>query len=169
MSVYFGVFDQLILQQKKEFTFHGRSRRPPLDNVNAMLSFIYTLLANTIESALESVGLDPYVGFMHTDRPGRASLALDLIEELRSVLADRFVLTMINKKMITGRGFSKKEMKDDTKKLILTAWQNKKKDVITHPYLGEKVEWGMIPFVQAMLLARHLRGDIDEYPPFLWK
>lgn len=173
-SVYFGVFDQLILQQKKEFTFHGRSKRPPLDNVNAMLSFIYTLLANTIESALESVGLDPYVGFMHTDRPGRASLALDLIEELRSVLADRFVLTMINKKMITGRGFSKREdgavmMKDDTKKLILTAWQNKKKDVITHPYLGEKVEWGMIPFVQAMLLARHLRGDIDEYPPFLWK
>lgn len=173
-SLYFGVFGELILQQKKDFLFNGRNKRPPLDNVNAMLSFVYTLLANTIASVLEAVGLDPYVGFMHTDRPGRVSLALDLIEELRSVLADRFVLTMINKKMVTGKDFTKKEdgavmMNDKARKIILTEWQNKKKEVITHPYLGEKVEWGMIPFVQAMLLARYLRGDIDEYPPFFWK
>lgn len=173
-SVYFGVFDQLILQQKKDFIFSGRNKRPPLDNVNAMLSFVYTLLTNTIASALETVGLDPYVGFMHTDRPGRVSLALDLIEELRPVLADRFVLTMINRKMVTAKDFTKKEdgavlMSDDARRNLLTEWQNKKKEVITHPYLGEKVEWGMIPYVQAMLLARYLRGDIDEYPPFFWK
>lgn len=173
-SVYFGSFDQLILQQKKEFVFSGRNKRPPMDNVNAMLSFVYTLLTNMIASALETVGLDPYVGFMHTDRPGRVSLALDLIEELRPVLADRFVLTLINKKMITGKDFTRKEdgaviMKEKARKDMLVEWQNKKKEVITHPYLGEKVEWGMIPFVQAMLLARYLRGDIDEYPPFFWK
>ncbi|QOV19914.1 type I-C CRISPR-associated endonuclease Cas1 [Blautia liquoris] len=173
-SVYFGAFDQLILQQKKEFVFSGRNKRPPMDNVNAMLSFVYTLLTNMIASALETVGLDPYVGFMHTDRPGRVSLALDLIEELRPVLADRFVLTLINKKMITGKDFTRKEdgavlMKEKARKDMLVEWQNKKKEVITHPYLGEKVEWGMIPFVQAMLLARYLRGDIDEYPPFFWK
>lgn len=173
-SVYFGVFDQLILQQKKDFAFSGRNKRPPLDNVNAMLSFVYTLLTNMIASSLETVGLDPYVGFMHTDRPGRASLALDLIEELRPVLADRFVLTMINRKMVSSKDFTKKEdgavlMRDDARKNLLTEWQNKKKEVIKHPYLGEKVEWGLIPFVQAMLLARYLRGDIDEYPPFFWK
>jgi CRISPR-associated protein Cas1 len=173
-SVYFGVFDQLILQQKKEFRFTGRNKRPPLDNVNALLSFVYTLLTNMISSALESVGLDPYVGFMHTDRPGRVSLALDLIEELRPVLADRFVLSLINRKMISGKDFSKKEdgavlISDEARKNVLTEWQNKKKEVITHPYLGEKIEWGMIPFIQAMLLARYLRGDIDEYPPFFWK
>ena len=173
-SIYFGVFDQLILQQKKEFRFTGRNKRPPLDNVNALLSFVYTLLTTMISSALESVGLDPYVGFMHTDRPGRVSLALDLIEELRPVLADRFVLSLINRKMISGKDFSKKEdgavlMSDEARKNVLTEWQNKKKEIITHPYLGEKIEWGMIPFVQAMLLARYLRGDIDEYPPFFWK
>lgn len=173
-SVYFGVFGQLILQQKKDFAFLRRNKRPPLDNVNAMLSFVYTLLTNMIASALETVGLDPYVGFMHTDRPGRVSLALDLIEELRPVLADRFVLTLINKKMVTGKDFMKKEdgaviMSDNARRDLLTEWQNKKKEIITHPYLGEKVEWGMIPFVQAMLLARYLRGDIDEYPPFFWK
>lgn len=173
-SVYFRVFDQLILQQKKDFVFSGRNKRPPLDNVNAMLSFVYTLLTNMIASALETVGLDPYVGFMHTDRPGRVSLALDLIEELRPVLADRFVLTLINKKMVSGKDFTKKEdgaviMSDKARKNLLVEWQNKKKEVITHPYLGEKVEWGMLPFVQAMLLARYLRGDIDEYPPFFWK
>lgn len=145
-----------------------------MDNTNAMLSFVYTLLTNMIASALETVGLDPYVGFMHTDRPGRVSLALDLIEELRPVLADRFVITLINKKMVSGKDFSKKEdgaviMNDKARKQLLTEWQNKKKEVITHPYLGEKVEWGMIPFVQSMLLARYLRGDIDEYPPFFWK
>ena len=173
-SVYFGVFDQLILQQKKDFKFEGRNRRPPLDNVNAMLSFFYTLLTNMCASALESVGLDPYVGFMHTDRPGRVSLALDMMEELRPVLVDRFVLTMINKRMVSKKDFSVKEdgavlISGKCRKQLLTEWQNKKKDVITHPYLGDKVEWGMIPFAQSMLLARYLRGDLDAYPPFLWK
>lgn len=173
-SIYFGVFDELILQQKRDFVFLGRNKRPPMDNVNAMLSFVYTLLANMVASALETVGLDPYVGFLHTDRPGRISLALDIMEELRPVLADRFVLTLINKKMVTGKDFTKKEdgavlMNDKARKSLLTEWQNKKKEVITHPYLGEKVEWGMIPFVQSMLLARYLRGDIDQYPPFFWK
>lgn len=173
-SVYFGVFNELILQQKKDFAFQGRNKRPPLDNVNAMLSFVYTLLTNQIISALEVVGLDPYVGYLHTDRPGRASLALDLIEEFRSVYADRFVLSMINKKIVKTSNFSKKEngaviMDDELRKKILIEWQNKKKEVITHPFLKEKVEWGMLPYVQAMLLARYLRGDLDGYPVFLWK
>lgn len=173
-SVYFSVFNELILQQKKDFIFSGRNKRPPMDNVNAMLSFVYTLLANMVASALETVGLDAYVGFLHTDRPGRVSLALDIMEELRPVLADRFVLTLINKKMVTGKDFTQKEdgavlMSDKARKNLLVEWQNKKKEVITHPYLGEKVEWGMIPFVQSMLLARYLRGDIDQYPPFFWK
>ncbi|MCH1981167.1 type I-C CRISPR-associated endonuclease Cas1c [Ruminococcus sp. OA3] len=173
-SVYFGVFDELILQQKKEFIFNGRNKRPPMDNVNAMLSFAYTLLTNMVASALESVGLDPYVGFMHTDRPGRVSLALDLVEELRAVFADRFVLTLINRKMLSGKDFTRKEdgaviMNDKARKMFLSEWQNKKKEMITHPYLKEKVEWGMVPFVQSMLLARHLRGDLDAYPPFFWK
>ena len=173
-SVYFGVFDQMILQQKKEFAFLGRNRRPPLDNVNALLSFVYTLLTNMTTSALETVGLDPYVGFMHTDRPGRVSLSLDLIEELRPVMADRFVLSLINRKMITGNDFTTKEdgailIKDQARKKLLTEWQNKKKEVITHPFLEDKVEWGMVPYVQAMLLARYLRGDLDGYPPFFWK
>lgn len=173
-SVYFGVFDELILQQKKDFFFRGRNKRPPLDNVNALLSFTYTLLANSTASALETVGLDPYVGFMHTDRPGRISLALDVMEEQRSVLADRFVLTLINKKIVTAKDFEKKEngavfMKDSARKLILTEWQKKKQEVITHPFLKEKVEWGMVSYVQSMLLARYLRGDLEAYPPFLWK
>lgn len=173
-SVYFGVFDELILQQKKEFCFKGRNKRPPLDNVNALLSFVYTLLTNMVSSALETVGLDPYMGFLHTVRPGRASLALDLMEELRPVLADRFVLSLINKRMVNGKGFKKKEngavlMNDETRKIILTEWQNKKKETLTHPYLKEKIEWGMVPYAQAMLLARYLRGDLDGYPPFLWK
>ena len=173
-SVYFGVLDELILQQKKDFTFQGRNKRPPLDNMNAMLSFVYTLLTNTITSALECVGLDPYVGYLHTDRPGRASLSLDLIEELRSVLADRFVLSLVNKKIVSGKNFKKKEngavlMDDELRKCLLTEWQKKKKETITHPYLKEKVEGGMVPYVQAMLLARYLRGDLDGYPAFLWK
>lgn len=173
-SIYFGVFDELILQQKKDFFFQGRNRRPPLDNVNAMLSFTYTLLTTQITSALEVVGLDPYVGYMHTERPGRVSLSLDLIEELRAVMADRFVLSLINKKIVNGKSFTKKEngavlMDTDIRKKLLSEWQNKKKEIITHPYLNEKVEWGMVPFVQAMLLARYLRGDLDEYPVFLWK
>ena len=173
-STYFGVFDELILQQKKDFGFSGRNRRPPMDNTNALLSFSYTLLTNTMASALETVGLDPYVGYLHTERPGRASLALDMIEELRPVIADRFVLLLINKRMIQGKAFKKKEngaviMSDDARKLVLAEWQNKKKETLMHPFLQEKVEWGMIPFTQAMLLARYLRGDLDGYPPFLWK
>lgn len=173
-SDYFGVFDELILQQKKDFTFQGRNKRPPLDEVNAMLSFVYTLLSNMYVSALESVGLDPCVGYMHTERPGRVSLALDMMEELRPVFADRFVLSLINKKMITKKNFTQKEngavlINDDGRKIILTEWQKRKKELITHPYLQEKVEWGIVPYVQAMLLARYLRGDLDGYPPFLWK
>lgn len=145
-SIYFGVFDELILQQKKDFFFQGRNRHPPLDNVNAMLSFTYTLLTTQITSALEVVGLDPYVGYMHTERPGRASLSLDLIEELRAVMADRFVLSLINKKIVNGKNFTKKEngavlMDTDIRKKLLSEWQNKKKEIITHPYLNEKVEW----------------------------
>ncbi len=173
-QIYFGVFDELILQQKIDFSFHGRSKRPPLDYTNALLSFVYTLLTNTITSALETVGLDPYVGCLHTERPGRVSLSLDLIEELRPVLADRFVLSLINKKMIAKKGFKQKEngavlMDDETRKTVLVEWQNKKKETLTHPFLKEKIEWGMVPYVQAMLLARYLRGDLDAYPPFLWK
>ena len=173
-SVYFSVFDELILQQKKDFYFHGRNKRPPLDNVNAMLSFAYSLLASMCGSALESVGLDPYAGFFHTDRPGRMSLALDLMEEFRSIMADRFVLTLINKRIMKSDHFMKKEngaviMSDEGRKLFISAWQSKKQETITHPFLNEKIEWGMAPYVQSMLLARYLRGDIDEYPPFFWK
>lgn len=173
-SVYFSIFDNLILQQKEKFIFKGRSKRPPTDNVNAMLSFAYTLLTGMCAGALETVGLDPYAGFFHTDRPGRMSLALDMVEELRSVMADRFVLTLINKKMVSSNGFFQKEngaviMEDEVRKLFITQWQLKKQEMITHPFLSEKVEWGMVPYVQAMLLARYLRGDLDEYPPFFWK
>lgn len=173
-SIYFGVFDELILQQRKDFRFQGRNKRPPLDPVNAMLSFMYTILTNHIASALETVGLDPYMGFLHTERPGRASLALDMIEELRSALADRFVLSLINRRIVQGKDFQIKEngavlIKDDARRAVLSEWQMKKKETLTHPYLKEKVEWGMVPYVQAMLLARFLRGDLDAYPPFLWK
>ncbi|AEY65503.1 type I-C CRISPR-associated endonuclease Cas1c [Clostridium sp. BNL1100] len=171
---YFSVFDDLILQQKENFFFHGRNKRPPLDNVNAMLSFVYTLLAHDTAAALETVGLDPYVGFMHRDRPGRISLALDLMEELRCVYADRFVISLINKRVVNFNGFTQKEdgaviMDDDTRRTILQAWQSRKQEKITHPFLQEKLEWGLVPYAQAMLLARFIRGDLDEYPPFLWK
>jgi CRISPR-associated endonuclease Cas1 len=173
-AVYFSVFDEMILQQKDTFKFETRNRRPPMDNVNALLSFTYTLLMGMCKSALETVGLDAYVGFMHTDRPGRASLALDLMEELRAVLADRFVLTAINKRIVNASGFYAKEngaviMDDETRKAIISAWQSKKQEQIVHPFLKEKIEWGMVPYAQALLLARYLRGDLDEYPPFLWK
>lgn len=173
-SVYFSVFDELILQKKEYFYFRGRNKRPPTDNVNSLLSFVYTLLTSLTASALETVGLDPYVGFLHRDRPGRVSLALDLIEELRSVFADRFVLSIINKRIVKEDGFIKKEngsiiMNEKTRNLVLQEWQKKKQDVIKHPYLEEKIEWGLVPYVQSMLLARYLRGDIDAYPPFLWK
>lgn len=173
-AAYFSVFDEMILGDKATFSFHGRSRRPPLDAVNAMLSFAYSLLAHDCASALESVGLDSYVGFLHRDRPGRASLALDLMEELRPCMADRFVLTLINNRQIKAADFlhtlsGAVLLTDDGRKGFLKHWQEKKKETLTHPYLGEKLSWGMIPYVQALLLARYLRGDLDAYPPFLWK
>ncbi len=173
-SRYFSVMSGLILQQKDTFYFHTRNKRPPLDNVNAMLSFVYTLLAHDVAAALETVGLDAYVGFLHTDRPGRISLALDMMEELRPIFADRFVISLINKKVINGNGFEKQEngavtMKDDTRKEILRCWQERKQEKIKHPFLDESIEWGLVPYVQAMLLARFIRGDLDGYPPFLWK
>lgn len=168
---YFRGINELILQQKESFFFVERSRRPPLDNFNALISYAYTLLTHEMESALETVGLDPYVGFFHTDRPGRVSLALDMIEELRAYMADRFVLSLINRKQINGSGFAKKEnggilMEDGTKKIFLSAWQKRKQEIIEHPFINEKIEIGLIPYVQALLMARYLRGDIDEYPPF---
>lgn len=173
-AAYFGIFDEMILSQKETFSFHGRNRRPPLDPVNAMLSMAYGLLANDCAAALESVGLDSYAGFMHRDRPGRTSLALDVMEELRPCMADRFVLTMINNRVIKENDFEYQPsgavlLNDDGRKIFLKNWQEKKKDVLTHPYLNEKIAWGMIPYLQAMLLARYLRGDLDAYPPFLWK
>jgi CRISPR-associated protein Cas1 len=171
--LYFSVFDHLILQQREDFEFKARSRRPPLDNMNSLLSFLYTLLTNEAASALEEVGLDPYVGFLHQDRPGRPSLALDLMEELRPVFGDRLALSLVNRRQVTGKGFVPKEsggilMDDETRKSVLTAWQERKKEEILHPFLNERIPFGLIPHVQAMLLARHLRGDLDAYPPFFW-
>lgn len=170
---YFEVFGQLVLHQREDFAFTTRNRRPPQDNMNALLSFFYTLLTNETASALEAVGLDPYVGFLHTDRPGRPSLALDLMEELRPIFADRLALSLVNRKQVNGRGFITKEsggvlMDDQTRKEVLSAWQKRKQDEILHPYLNERIPFGLIPHVQATLLARHLRGDIDAYPPFFW-
>lgn len=171
---YNKLLNEMILQQKEDFFFHTRSRRPPLDNVNAMLSLAYTLLANDMASALEGVGLDAYVGFLHRDRPGRASLALDVMEEMRGIYADRFVLSLVNKKTVNAEDFVRKEngavlLTEEGRKKFLTAWQSRKQEKITHPYLGENISWGLVPHVQALLLARYLRGDLDEYPPFLWK
>lgn len=171
---YFSVMNDLILQQKEDFVFDGRSRRPPLDRVNALLSFAYTLLTNETAAALAGVGLDPYVGFMHRNRPGRVSLALDLIEELRPVFADRFVLSLINKRELAANDFTTHEngavlLKDDARRKLLAAWQQRKQEMIMHPYLEEKMPWGLVPHAQALLLARFLRGDLDAYPPFLWK
>ncbi len=173
-SRYFSQFDQLILQQKSEFTFQVRNRRPPLDKVNALLSFTYSLLTGMCTAALETVGLDPYAGFMHTDRPGRCSLALDLLEELRAPYADRFVLSCINKRIVDSADFEQKEngavfLNESGRKKFLSAWQNKKAEKLTHPYLQESIEWGLVPYVQALLLARYIRGDLDGYPPFFWK
>lgn len=173
-SAYFGVFDHLVLNRKEDFFFHGRNRRPPLDRVNALLSFAYSLLAHDCASALESVGLDAYVGFLHRDRPGRQSLALDLMEELRPCMADRFVLTFINNRMVRPEDFQTQDsgavlLTEEGRKKFLKAWQERKRDALTHPYLNEKLSWGMIPYIQALLLARYLRGDLDGYPPFLWK
>ena len=173
-SRYFSQFNQLILQQKEEFCFDIRNRRPPLDRVNALLSFTYALLTSMCVAALEPVGLDPYAGFMHTDRPGRCSLALDLMEELRAPYADRFVLSCINKKMVDSSDFEEKEngavfLNESGRKKYLAVWQSKKAEKLTHPYLQESIEWGLVPYVQALLLARFIRGDLDGYPPFLWK
>lgn len=171
---YFGVFNELILNSDQAFAFHGRSRRPPLDCTNAMLSFAYALLANQCAAALESVGLDPFVGFVHTDRPGRESLALDLMEELRPAFADRFVLSCINNRVVNAQMFDQTDsgavlLNETGRRASLKAWQERKKDVLTHPFLKEKMPWGLAPFVQALLLARFLRGDLDACPPFLWK
>ena len=171
-TCYFGVFQQLILNQQNDFVFEGRNRRPPKDAVNAMLSLVYTLICNDVTAALETVGLDPYVGFMHTLRPGRPSLALDVMEELRAYLGDRLVLSLINRRQITIKDFIKQTedsivMTDSGRKTILSAWQSRKKEQITHPYLNEKVSIGLIPYVQSMLLARFIRNGIDDYPVFL--
>ena len=173
-SAYFGVLNDMVLGDKETFYFHGRNRRPPLDAFNALISFAYSLLAHDCASALESVGLDSYVGFLHRDRPGRTSLALDIMEELRPCMADRFVLTLINNRQVKASDFLHMEsgavlLTDEGRKTFLKNWQEKKKETLTHPYLGEKLPWGMIPYIQALLLARYLRGDLDAYPPFLWK
>jgi len=173
-NLYFSVFPHLVLQQKQDFPFTGRNRRPPKDAVNAMLSLAYTLLANDTAAALETVGLDPYVGFFHTLRPGRTSLALDLMEEMRAYLGDRFVLSLINKRQIAANDFLYQGEKgvlltEKGRKTFLTAWQNRKKDNILHPYLNERIPIGLLPYVQAMLLARYVRNDIDDYPVFLFK
>lgn len=171
-NTYFGIFPLLILHQKEGFPFHGRNRHPPKDAVNALLSFVYSLLANECSTALETVGLDPYVGFLHSLRPGRTSLALDLMEELRAYLGDRLVLSLINRKQVSPKDFVVQgengiSMTDECRKTVLAAWQNRKKETIIHPYLEEKIPVGLIPYVQALLLARSIRGDIDDYPVFL--
>ncbi len=173
-STYYGVMDHMILNYKETFFFRERNRRPPLDPLNALISFAYSLLAHDCASALESVGLDAYVGFLHRDRSGRESLALDLMEELRPCMADRFVLTLVNNRILSARDFETSEtgvvlLTDDGRRTFLKNWQAKKKETITHPFLNEKMQWGLVPYIQALLLARFLRGDMDEYPPFLWK
>lgn len=171
---YFTAFDHLILCQKEEFFFRGRNRRPPRDNVNAMLSFVYTILMHDVQSAIETVGLDPYVGFLHRDRPGRPSLALDMMEEFRPYLADRLVLSLINRKQVSSRGFLHTDtddviMKDDTRKEIITAWHKRKLEKIMHPWLQEEIPIGLLPYAQALLFARYMRGDMDNYPVFIMK
>ena len=172
--MYFGVFNELITTQKEDFFFEERNRRPPLDNVNSLLSFIYTLTMHDVRSALESVGLDPAVGFLHRDRPGRPGLALDLMEEFRPFLADRLVLSLINLKKVQKDGFKKTEsgaviMSDETRKEVLVSYQNRKQEEMTHPFIGEKIHVGMLFHIQALLLSRFLRGELDAYPPFIWR
>ena len=171
---YFAVFNELIVDQKDDFVFGERNRRPPLDPVNSLLSFIYTLLAHDVRSALETVGLDPAVGFLHRDRPGRPGLALDLMEEFRPAIADRLVLSLINRRQVAPAGFRRAEsgaivMDDATRKAVLVEYQSRKQDEVSHPYLDEKVPVGLLFFVQATLMARYIRGDIDGYPPFFWR
>jgi CRISPR-associated protein Cas1 len=173
-NTYFDVFDHLIVSQKEDFKFTDRNRRPPLDNVNCLLSFLYTLVMHDVRSALETVGLDPCVGFLHRDRPGRPGLALDMMEEFRPYIADRLALSLINREQVDGKGFTHSEtgavlMDDTTRKEVLIAYQSRKQEEITHPFLQESVKVGLLFHVQAMLLARHVRGDLDGYPVFLWK
>lgn len=173
-ALYFSVFDHLILKQKKGFLFSGRNRRPPLDSINALLSFLYTLLHHDLTSACEATGLDPAVGFLHVDRPGRNSLALDLMEEFRSFMSDRLALSLINRKQISPDDFQKHAsgaiyMNDKAKKVVIDAWQSRKKETLQHPFIGEKTTIGALFFYQALLLCRHLRGDLEAYPPFLWR
>lgn len=171
---YFGAFDELIVHQKETFRFTGRSRRPPLDPANALLSFIYTLVLHDVRSALETVGLDPEVGFLHRDRPGRPGLVLDLMEELRPWLADRLVLSLINRKQVNASGFQTTGtgavlMDDDTRKAVLLAYQKRKQEELQHGFTQEKVSIGLIPMVQGLLFGKYIRNEIDTYPPFLWK
>ncbi|MBV1708046.1 MAG: type I-C CRISPR-associated endonuclease Cas1 [Hyphomicrobiales bacterium] len=173
-NLYFGVFNHLILSDDSRLRFNGRSRRPPRDAVNALLSFLYTLLTHECRSAAEAVGLDPQVGFLHRDRPGRPSLALDLMEELRPVFADRLALALLNRKQIQADDFEWRDggavfLKDDGRRAVLKAWQERKRDERRHEFLNETTPFGLIPYVQALLLARHLRGDLDAYPPWLWR
>lgn len=173
-KIYFDCFDTLILKNKDVFYLKSRNKRPPLDRMNALLSFVYTLLSHDVTSALETVGLDPQVGFLHRDRPGRNSLALDMMEELRPYLADRLVLTLVNTGIITEKDFTEKEngailLQEESRKIILTQWQKRKQDIITHPFLDEKIEVGLIPYAQALIMARCIRGDMEDYPPFIVK
>jgi CRISPR-associated protein Cas1 len=173
-QTYFSVFDHLIRGEKPLFSFSGRSRRPPLDATNALLSFIYVLLTADIRSALETCGLDPAVGYLHADRPGRPSLALDLVEEFRPWYADRLALSLINRKQLSASGFRRLEngatlLSDDGRKLVITAYQERKRDEMQHAFLDEQVTLGLLWFCQAQLFARQLRGDLDAYPPFIWK
>ncbi len=173
-KIYFSVFNELITSQKEDFIFRTRNRRPPLDITNSILSFVYTLLLHDIRSALETVGLDPQAGFLHRDRPGRLGLALDMMEEFRPFFADRLVLSLINLKKVKKNGFKIMEngavyMEDPTKKEILKSYQNRKQDIIMHPFLKEKTTIGLLFFIQALLLARFIRGDLEGYPPFIWK
>lgn len=171
---YFNVFDRLIVQQKEHFEFKGRSRRPPMDKVNALLSFVYTLLVFDIRSALETVGLDPFVGFLHTDRPGRPSLALDMMEEFRAPFADRIVLNLINRKQVSENGFKvhgtgEVEMTEECRKELIVTYQNRKKETIVHPFFDESMEIGLVFHSQARLLARFIRADLDMYPAMIWR
>lgn len=171
---YWRDFQALVGRNDTAFVFGGRSRRPPLDRINCLLSFLYTVLTHDIRSALETVGLDPHVGFLHRDRPGRASLALDMLEEYRPWLVDRVVLSLVNRRQVAAGDFTREEtggylMTDETRRTVLTAWQERKQDTVTHPFLDEKMPVGLLWHTQALLLARHLRGDLDAYPPILWR
>ncbi|MBN1648524.1 MAG: type I-C CRISPR-associated endonuclease Cas1 [Spirochaetales bacterium] len=171
---YFSVFNDLILADDDYFTFSGRNRRPPRDPVNALLSFLYTIMMHDVCSALEGCGLDPAVGFLHRDRPGRMGLALDLMEEFRAVIVDRLVLSLINRKQIVRKDFQEStagvfKLKDKARKDVLAAYQNRKSEEVLHPYIDEKVKIGLLFHIQAMLMARYIRGDIDGYPVFFWK